>query len=82
MTSGTPAEQAELRAATGSRTVNGQEIPTGGDVIVALDGNAIATSADLQSAVDAKRPGDEVSITVIRDGQRRTVNVTLATRPS
>jgi S1-C subfamily serine protease len=79
---GTPAEQAELRAATGSRTVNGQEIPTGGDVIVSLDGETISTSAELQSAIDAKRPGDTVTITVLRNGERRSISVTLGTRPS
>ena len=79
---GTPAERAALRAATGSRTVNGQEIPTGGDVIVAIDGNSVATTAEVQTAVDAKRPGDTVTITVIRDGERRTIEVRLATRSS
>jgi putative serine protease PepD len=80
--SGTPAEQAELRAATGSKTVNGQAIPTGGDVIVALDGKAISSTAELQRAIDAKRPGDAVSITLVRNGERRTIQVTLGTRPS
>ncbi|HSI97460.1 MAG TPA: trypsin-like peptidase domain-containing protein [Gaiellaceae bacterium] len=80
--SATPAEDAGLRAATGSRTVDGQEVPTGGDVIVAVDGKEISSSSELQSAVDAKRPGDTVSITVLRDGERRTVEVTLGTRPS
>jgi len=80
--SGTPAEEAGLRPATGSATVNGQEQPTGGDVIVALDGKEISSSAELQSAVDARRPGDTVSVTVVRSGERRTVEVTLGTRPS
>ena len=79
---GTPAEEAELREATGTRTVNGQELPTGGDVIVEFDGQQVSSSAELQSAVDAKRPGDTVEITVIRGGDRRTVEVTLGTRPS
>lgn len=80
--SGTPAEDADIRAATGTSTVDGEEVPTGGDVIVALDGKSISSSAELQSAIDAKRPGDKVSITVLRDGQRRTIDVTLASRPS
>jgi S1-C subfamily serine protease len=79
---GTPAEEAELRAATGTTTVNGQQLPTGGDVIVSLDGAAISSPAELQSGIDAKRPGDTVTITVIRDGERRSINVTLGTRPS
>jgi S1-C subfamily serine protease len=77
----TPAEEAGLREATGSRTVNGQEVPTGGDLIVEFDGQRVSTSAELQSAVDAKRPGDTVTVTVIRGNDRREVEVTLATRP-
>jgi putative serine protease PepD len=80
--SGTPADEAGLRAATGTETIDGQEVPTGGDVVVAVDGSAISSSAELQSAVDAKKPGDALSITVVRDGETRTLRVTLGTRPS
>jgi len=80
--SGTPAGKAGLQAATGTTTVDGQQVPTGGDVIVALDGETVSSSAELQSAIDAKRPGDKVSLTILRDGKRQTVEVTLATRPS
>jgi len=79
---GTPADAADIKPATGMRTVDGERVPTGGDVIVAFDGKPIAGSADLQSAVDGKKPGDEVSLTVVRDGQRTTIHVTLGTRPS
>ncbi len=80
--SGTPAEDAGLRASTGTKTVDGVEVPTGGDVIVAVDGDPVTSSAELQSAVDAKQPGDTMRLTVVRDGKRRTVEVTLAARPS
>ena len=80
--SGTPAADSGLEAATGTTTVNGQDYPTGGDVIVAFDGASITSADELQSAVDAKRPGDTVSITLVRDGKRRTIRVTLETRPS
>ncbi len=79
---GTPAEEAGLRPATGSRLDGGVQIPTGGDVIVEFDGKRMRSSAQLQSAVDAKRPGDTVTIVVLRDGRPREVEVTLATRPS
>ena len=80
--SGTPAEQASLRAATSTETVDGEERPTGGDVIVAFAGKDVTSAAALQSAVDAMRPGDQVTITILRDGKRQTVDVTLGTRPS
>jgi putative serine protease PepD len=80
--SDTPAARAGLRAATASRLVDGQSYPTGGDVITALDGDKVTSAAELQSAIDARKPGDTVSITFVRDGDGRTVLVQLASRPS
>jgi putative serine protease PepD len=79
---GAPADEAGLEQATGTTVESGVEVPTGGDVIVEFDGTAVSTSAELQSAVDAKRPGDTVSVVVLRNGNRREVEVTLGTRPS
>jgi S1-C subfamily serine protease len=77
----TPADDAGLRAATGTRTVDGRRIPSGGDVIVEFDGREVDTEAELQSAVDAKKPGDTVDVVILRGGDQRTVEVTLAERP-
>jgi S1-C subfamily serine protease len=79
---GTPADDAGIKAATGEREVDGRTVPTGGDVIVEFDGQEVTTSAELQGAVDAKRPGDTVEVTVLRGGDRRTVEVTLESRPT
>jgi S1-C subfamily serine protease len=77
----TPADEAGLRPATATRLVDGQERPTGGDVVVEFDGEEVASATALQSAVDARRPGEKVSITILREGSRRTLEVTLAVRP-
>jgi len=77
----TPAQAAGLHAATGTEVVDGQERPTGGDVIVSFDGEDVTSAAALQSAVDAHRPGDTVSLTIVRDGSRRTLDVELGVRP-
>ncbi len=82
VTSGTPAAKAELRAATGSRTVDGQSYPTGGDVITAVDGQPVTSTGALQTAIDAKHPGDTISIRYVRAGANRTVRVELVPRPS
>lgn len=78
----TPASRAGLRAATGSRLVDGQSYPTGSDVITAIDGREVTSSAELQSTIDAKKPGDTVRLTYVRDGDSNTVQVRLAERPS
>jgi S1-C subfamily serine protease len=79
---GAPAADSGLRAATGSAMVDGQSFPTGGDVITAVDDTAVTSGSDLQTAIDAKRPGDTVTITYTRDGSSKTVEVSLGTRPS
>ena len=79
---GTPADEAGLRAADGQRTIDGVTYPSGGDVIVGLDGEEITTAEQLQNAVDAKQPGDEVTLTYVRGGDHHTVTATLAVRPS
>jgi putative serine protease PepD len=79
---GAPADEAGIRASTGEREVDGRTVPTGGDVIVEFDGQEVTTSAELQGAVDARRPGDTVEVTVLRGGDHRTVEVTLESRPS
>jgi len=78
---GTPAEDAGLKPATGTTLVDGQRVPTGGDLVIAFDGEKVTSAVALQSAVDAHRPGDRVSITVVRNGSPRTVEVTLGVRP-
>jgi S1-C subfamily serine protease len=78
----TPAAKANMRAATGTKIVDGDSYPTGGDVITAIDGQKITTSEGLQRAIDAKQPGDTISIDVRRGGDSHTIQVKLGTRPS
>jgi S1-C subfamily serine protease len=78
---GSPAAEADLHAGTGSRTVDGVPYSTGGDVITAVDGEAVETAEQLQSLVAEHAPGDEIELTVVQDGETRTVTVTLADRP-
>ncbi len=81
VTAGSPAEKAGLEPSTGSEIVDGQEVPTGGDVIVEFDGQEVSSPTALQSAVDTRQPGETVAVTIIRDGSRRTIDVTLGVRP-
>ena len=62
VTKGGPADQAGLKA---------------GDRIVSVDGSEIAAKDDLGTLMQKHAAGDTLSITVARDGQMQTVNVTL-----
>ena len=53
-----------------------------GDKIISFGGKKITSEDALRFAVDAKKPGDVVSVTFLRNGKSRTVSVTLATRPA
>ena len=48
-----------------------------GDIIVAVDGKAIKSESDLYSVMDEHKVGDQVSVTIIRDGEKQDVPVTL-----
>jgi serine protease DegQ len=53
-----------------------------GDVIVDIDGQPITSPEDLLAVLRKHQPGDKITVTYIRDGQKATADVTLADRPS
>ena len=78
---GSPADGA-LQGGAETETVGGSPQPIGGDVIVALDGERVETTGELGTYLALETsPGDTIEVTVIRDGEERTVDVTLGTRP-
>ena len=77
---GSPADGV-LQGSNETELVNGAEIPTGGDVILRVAGQRIASQEDLASVLVQQRPGDTVRMTILRDGERQQVRVQLGTRP-
>jgi Lon-like protease len=53
-----------------------------GDVIVAVDGQPIDTTNALLDAIRTRQPGDQVTLTIRRDGQTQDVQVGTARSPS
>jgi S1-C subfamily serine protease len=53
-----------------------------GDIIVKVNGQEITDSANLVTLVRGMKPGDQVQLTIDRDGQEQTITVTLADRPA
>ncbi len=76
-----PAAEAGIRAGKTRRTVGGDPVLTGGDIITAIDGKRVKTNADVAELIGKKRPGDSVEITVVRGGEPQTKTVKLAKRP-
>ena len=48
-----------------------------GDVIIAVNGKEVVNVSELQETVALKRPGDEVEVTYVRNGEKRTVTAQL-----
>jgi S1-C subfamily serine protease len=71
-----PASQAGLRGLRRSR--QGTLI---GDVIIGIDDQRIEDYDDLYNALDGRDPGTQVQVTMVRDGERRTVPVSLVLLP-
>ncbi len=85
--SGTPAQKAGIHGGTLSGQIGGEQVAVGGDIIVGIDGKPITSSEELGTAISAKKPGDTVSIELMRakgngSYEHKTVNVTLAARPN
>ena len=80
---GSAAEKAGLQGADPELEVmfQGQPVPVGGDVITAVDGEPVTTTGELQNAVLSRGEGDNVTLTIVRDGQEQQVEVTLAQVP-
>jgi putative serine protease PepD len=74
----TGASIAEVRAGTPAARAGLES----GDVVTAIDGVSIESADELRRLVDSKRPGDKVVLTLRRDGDTRTLDVTLGARPS
>ncbi len=78
---GGPADEAGVKGGDTSATIEGANLRLGGDVITEVDGERVSDMEEVINAVNAASPGDEMELTVDRDGEKKTVTVTLGVRP-
>ena len=77
-----PADRAGLRGSDSAVSVNGINYPAGGDIVIAIDSIAVNSSNDLIAHLTFHYdPGDPAIFTVLRDGEREEIKVTLGQRP-
>ena len=81
---GGPADESGIQGADSGKRIEfqGQEIEVGGDVIVSVDGHELVSQNDLPTLISERAPGDEVTLGIIRDGERTEVRVELEPRPA
>jgi S1-C subfamily serine protease len=77
---GGPAEQAGLRGGDDKLRFQAGEYRAGGDVILEAEGHKVVRPDDLARFVAYRKPGETVSLTILRDGDRKRVDVTLGKR--
>ena len=78
---GSPAAAAGIRGGGHVVSIQDQTFTLGGDIIVKIDATPIASFDDLVAYLSGKRPGDEVTLILDRDGEHLEVTATLAERP-
>jgi len=85
--SGTPAQKAGIHGGSLTGQIGGESVAVGGDIIVGVNGKAIGSSEELGTVISSKKPGETVSIELLRakgngSYEHKTVKVTLGERPN
>ena len=76
-----PADQAGIRA--GNEPTQVQGLYAGGDLMIGVDGREMLQFSDMLSyMILNKKPGDEITLTVLRAGQEMDITVVLGERPA
>jgi 2-alkenal reductase len=79
---GGPAEKAGLQGANQEAEVDGRPVLTGGDVITKIDDQDVRSFDDLLIYITTQgNPGEQVNLTVLREGSPQEIILTLEARP-
>jgi S1-C subfamily serine protease len=76
-----PAKKAGVKGGDTQVTIGGNDLVLGGDVLTGIDGKKVESMEDVIRIVDTKKPGDKVTLELLRGQKRRSATVTLGDRP-
>jgi serine protease Do len=77
-----PADKAGIRGGDKIDTIDGREVELGGDIILAIDGKPVRKIDDILSHLEREKSvGDNISLTIIRDGIVQEKTTVLQARP-
>jgi serine protease Do len=82
MALGVQARAGALVTSVGADTPAARSGLRSGDVVVEVNGEAIASRRDLVASIGSRQPGEGVTLTIERDAKVERVEVTLAERPA
>ena len=76
-----PAKKAGVKGGDTQVTLGQNDLVLGGDVLTGINGKKVKSMDDVISIIDSKKPGDTVTLELLRGQKRRTATVTLGNRP-
>ena len=80
---GSPAEKAGIRGGDQDATIDGVSVKLGGDVIIVVDNKTVRKIDDILVYLQREKAvGDELKLTILRDGQQMQVTIVLGARPN
>ena len=83
VTANSPADKSGIKGGYKISSINGRQIPLGGDVVLAIDNKTIRKVDDILTYLEReKKVGDAINLSIFRDGKQQEINLTLAARPS
>ena len=82
VTKDSPAAKAGLKGGSQQTQLQGQTYVAGGDIITAIDGQAVTSMEDLIAVINQHKPGETVTLTVVGGSSTKDVQVTLTARPA
>ena len=83
VTAGSPADKAGIHGGSILTKIDGRDVKIGGDVIVGIDDKPIRKIDDILSYLDReKKVGENVTLSIVRNGQIEKLDLTLANRPA
>ena len=79
---GGPADKAGIRGGSRVVRIGNYQVPVEGDIIVAIDGQALASSQDLTVYLETETTvGDTVELSIVRNGEEQVARVVLGEQP-
>jgi len=76
-----PADQANLHGSFKPIVISGHQLAVGGDIITAIDDQPVTQIEDMQTFIQSAQPGQEITLTLLRNGKQVEVSLTLGEHP-
>ena len=76
-----PLAEAGIREATRRVRIGNYVVPVGGDVLLTINGKSVNSFVELATEVDRYKPGDRITVGVLRANRKLDLQVTLQEQP-